>query len=247
MWRALDGGFERVELHPWGAVVTDSRFPLIWDVNYARVETDDAALSLGDVEAALDPALERSGAVHRHVVVFHPEALTGIVVAASSRGARLTWDDVMLLENAAMEPAPSVAVEEVAEVDGPFLDAVRRSLRAFEVEDPAVAGELVRIESEVLLPAGKRWFRVGAPGAEAALGSLVPLGDVGLVDHVVTFPFARRRGYADAIVRRIAAEARSAGVRDLVLLADPNGDAGRLYERIGFRTVATVASSLERR
>jgi GNAT superfamily N-acetyltransferase len=98
-----------------------------------------------------------------------------------------------------------------------------------------------------MLPGGKRWFRVGDPGSEAALGSLMVLDGVGLVDHIVTMPFARGRGYADAIVRRIVAEARAAGVDALVLLADPDGGARRIYERIGFRPLTTIASSVERR
>jgi GNAT superfamily N-acetyltransferase len=247
MWRALDDRLAHVEPQPWGAVVTDARFPLIWDVNYARVETDEPGLRLADVEAALDPALERAGAVHRHLVLFHPEPLSDLVVEASSRGARLTWEVVMGLGGAADGPAdPDVDVEEV-EPDERFLGVVRDSLAEFDVRDEGAADQLMAIEREVMRPAGKRWFRVVADGREAALGSLVPVGDVGLVDHVVTLPFARRRGYAGAIVRRIVVEARAAGIGTIVLLTDPNGEARRLYERIGFRTLATIASTVERR
>jgi GNAT superfamily N-acetyltransferase len=247
MWRALDDRFERVERHPWGAVVTDPRFPTIWDVNYARVESDDPALRSADVEAALEPALEAVSAVHRHAVVFHPEVLTQILAEASTRGARLTWDLIMTLEATASVAASDIAVDEVDAPDDAFLAAVRRTMSEFSVTDDAVADELLRIEREVMLPAGKRGFRVGDAGDEAALGSLMVLDGVGLVDHIVTMPLVRGRGYADAIVRRIVAETRAAGADGLVLLADPDGGARRIYERIGFRPLSTIASTVERR
>jgi hypothetical protein len=37
-WRALDGLFGAPETTWWGAVVTDPRFPTIWDANYARID-----------------------------------------------------------------------------------------------------------------------------------------------------------------------------------------------------------------
>src|SRR2546425_1106997 len=123
-WRALDGAFERVEPTWWGAVVTDRRYPLIWDVNYARVESDDPALTLAEVERY------------------------------------------------------------------------------------------------VLLPFGKRWFGVREGDTLVALGSLISHDGVGYIDHVVTFPQARRRGYASAIVARIVREARGSGAQRVCLLAE---------------------------
>jgi GNAT superfamily N-acetyltransferase len=220
---------------------------MIWDVNYARVESDDPGLRWSDVESGLEPALDAVSAVHRHAVVFHPELLTDLLAEASTRGARLTWDLTMTLDAASSVAPSEVGVDEVARPDDAFLATVRGTMSEFSVTEDAVADELVRIEREVMLPAGKRWFRIGDAGGEVALGSLLVLDGVGLVDHIVTMPSARGRGYADGIVRRIVAEARSAGADALVLLADPEGGARRIYERIGFRPLATVASTVERR
>ena len=103
------------------------------------------------------------------------------------------------------------------------------------------------IERAVLLPAGKRWFRIVAERRTAALGSLLHLGDEALVDHVVTLPFARRRGYAGAIVGAIARRAFDAGAVTVFLLTDPNGSARRVYERLGFAAARTIASTREPR
>jgi predicted GNAT family acetyltransferase len=62
------------------------------------------------------------------------------------------------------------------------------------------------------------------------------------VDHVVTFPPARRRGLASALTRRVVAEASAAGAERTYLLAEPDGVAGRMYERVGFAPVTQIPS-----
>ena len=69
----------------------------------------------------------------------------------------------------------------------------------------------------------------------------------GFVDHVVTFPDARRRGHAEALTRRIVSEATAMGAERTYLLAEPEGGAVRIYDRIGFERVAHFASWLAAR
>ena len=92
-WRALDERFGSVEPVWWGAVVTDARFPMIWDANYARVDVAAPDLRLADIESHLLPALRDAGAPVMHVVTFHPEEATSLLSELSSRGDRLggTW------------------------------------------------------------------------------------------------------------------------------------------------------------
>ncbi len=243
-WRALDATFDRVELASWGVVVTDARFPSIWDVNYARVETEDPAFALAEIDALLLPAVERSGSRHVHIVVFHPEELTGILTEASTRGDKLSFDAVMELRGEPAGPAGDVDVEEVGRFDEGFWDAYRESLGHFDIAEGDVVEQLVSIERDVLIPAGTRWFEVCEDGRPVSFGSLVSFEGVGYIDHVVTFPNARRKGYAGAIARRIVAESRAAGLEHLYLLAEPGGPAVALYERLGFVTVTQIASTL---
>ena len=79
-----------------------------------------------------------------------------------------------------------------------------------------------------------------------ALGALVLLAGLGYVDHVVTFPEARGRGHARAIVSRIVHEARAAGAGRIFLLVDPEGPVS-LYERLGFHEATRIASTLATR
>jgi ribosomal protein S18 acetylase RimI-like enzyme len=175
------------------------------------------------------------------VVVFHPEEQTELIVEASTRGERIVWD--LLLEHRGLAgPGGEDRVAELGELDDAFWASHRASLRWFEVGEADVVDQLQAIERDVLIPAGRRWFGVrGVEGIEA-LGALLVLDGIGYVDHVVTFPHARRRGFAGMIARRILAEAASAGAERTYLLAEPEGAAARIYDGLGFKRITQIAS-----
>lgn len=238
-WRAQDDLFERVEVTPWGAVVSDARFPKVHEGNYARVEARHQ-VSLADVESTLLPALERVRCDRVHVLLFHPEDTTEILTEASTRGEHLAWDLVMCFTGATgRSDGP---VEEVRTFDGAFWDTYDASGALFDMEDEAVLAGYRAIERDVMIPSGRRWFTVLDGSRIVALSSVLVLEGVGFVDHVVTFPNARRRGYATALTQRALAEARVAGAERTYLLAEPDGVAAAMYEGIGFRPVTQIAS-----
>jgi GNAT superfamily N-acetyltransferase len=131
----------------------------------------------------------------------------------------------------------------VRSFDDVFWSAHRESARHFDVSDDDVLDELSALEREVLVPAGRRWFVVrDAGGVPVAFAALLVLEDVGFLDHVVTLPTARRRGYATALASRALAEARAAGADRTYLLAEPDAPAAELYARMGFERAGHVAS-----
>jgi ribosomal protein S18 acetylase RimI-like enzyme len=243
LWRGHDAAFERVAPAWWGAVVSDRRYPAIHEANYARVEAR-APVRLAEIEAALANA----GADRRsHVVVFHHEDQTDLLAEAGTRGARLIWDLVLVHRaTTATAAGPSagarVPTEEVRRFDDVFWRAHAESTRLFDVGDPETLDQLQAIERERLIPLGRRWFVVRGAGGPAAFAALLVVGDAAFLDHVVTFPEARRRGYAEALTRRAVAEASEAGAGSTFLLAEPDGQAERIYRRIGFEPVAHLAS-----
>jgi len=245
-WRALDSSMERVVETPWGAVVSDARFPTIWDVNYARVDAE-RDVRLSDVRAALDPELARTGARHEHLVCFWPELQTGLLGELGRGGNRISWDIVMIHRGGEPEP-PAIAVEEVKTFDDAFWRAVRTSLAAFDVTEPASLDQLMRLEREVALPDGKRWFSILRSSGEEplGLGALIEHEGVAYLDHIVTVPEARKRGYGSAMVRKIVQVARDDGMHWITLLADRGGKPADLYRRLGFEDLTYLASSVRR-
>ena len=247
-WRSLDELFANVRPMPWGAVVTDGRFPRIWDANYARIDEPVEDLTAAEVAAALLPALRAVGAVGAdafHVVTFHPEATTGLLAELSSRGDRLTWDLVMDLDPSTRPPAETaVAVREHPD-DDHLWGAVGSSFALFGIEPEEAVAQLQTIERDVLAPGGKRWFGVDDErGRPMSLGALLVLDGVGYVDNVATEPQARGRGYATAVTARIVREARRAGAAHVWLLVDPDDKlVVRLYERLGFRRAGMLGST----
>jgi ribosomal protein S18 acetylase RimI-like enzyme len=225
----------------WGAVVSDPRYPRVQEANYARVETT-RPVRLSEIEAELLPALGRSRCRRSHVVVFHPERQTDLLAQASTRGARLAWDLVML-HGGAVALAPDDPVQEIRVFDDAFRLDLRASTRLFDVSDEGTLDELSALEIEVLVPAGRRWFVVrDRAGRAVAFSALLLLDGVGFVDHVLTLPEARRRGHATALTRRVLAESRAAEAERTYLLAEPGGVAAHLYARLGFERVAHIAS-----
>ena len=192
-----------------------------------------AEIAVGLGTAGADP--------RTHVVVFHPEEQTDLLAEAGTAGARLVWDLVMVRRSGHTDPqgaGPDVLTEEIARFDDAFWIAHAESVRLFDVEDPDTLDQLQALERETLIPHGRRWFVVrGEGGGPVAFASLLVVGDAAFLDHVVTFPEARRR------VRR-GAHAPSGlrggrGRRGLdLLLAEPGRPAERIYRRIGFEPVA---------
>jgi GNAT superfamily N-acetyltransferase len=238
-WRAQDDLFEHVDDTAWGAVVSDARFPKVHEGNYARVEARDQ-ISLAEVESVLLPTLERVGCDRVHVLVFHPQDTTQILTEASTRGERLAWDLVMCFTG---EPGSSDGpIHEIRTFDDAFWAVYDASGALFDVEEEAVLAGFQAIERDVMIPGGRRWFAVLEGDRPVALSSILVLDDVAFVDHVVTFPHARRRGYATALTRRALAEARDAGAERSYLLAEPGGVAAKMYEGVGFRPVTQIVS-----
>jgi ribosomal protein S18 acetylase RimI-like enzyme len=241
LWRAHDSAFERAEPAWWGAVVSDRRYPAIHEANYARVEAR-APIRLAEIVAGLGADAD----TRSHVVVFHPEEQTGLLAEAGTRGARLVWDVVMVRRAGSIDrprAEPEVPTEEVRRFDDGFWRAHAESVRLFDVEDPDTLDQLQALERETLIPHGRRWFVVrGDGGGPVAFAALLVIGDAAFLDHVVTFPGARRRGYAEALTRRALSEAAAAGAASTFLLAEPDRPAERMYRRIGFEPVAHLSS-----
>lgn len=74
----------------------------------------------------------------------------------------------------------------------------------------------------------------------ATLG-LVPLGDVARYQDVQTLPSHQRRGIASALLAASARDAIERGVERVVIMAELESAASRVYARAGFRVIEKMA------
>lgn len=77
-------------------------------------------------------------------------------------------------------------------------------------------------------------------------GTALPRGDVAELVGVATLPCARRRGLAGQVIGALLAELARRGVRTAFIGA-ADDDVARIYERAGFRRVATACEAAPRR
>jgi len=226
----------------WGTVVSDARFPDIYDLNFARVSEDAADLTLADVVGELEPTLRPAGSRHLQVVLMRPDSAPGLVEEAARAGLALSADEVMEFR-ANPGPADGDHAVERIEPNGELWSVLGRSFREFSVTQPAVVEQLLRWNVEVLAPNGRRYFVARLDGEVAGIGALQIAAGIGYVDDIVTFPEFRRRGVATAIVRRILRDAAADGVEATFLLADEPGPIS-LYRRLGFEETGRIRTLL---
>jgi len=242
-WRALDLLFARVVPTRWGAVVTDGRFPAIWDANYARIDAPTSDLTLSEVEGSLLPELQSAGAQVEHLVSFRPHVTQPLFRDLEARRHRITWDLVMDL--GADPPEGDHRMVEALTLGPELWSTLAQSLRLFGVDGHEAQRQLTTIERDVLTAEGKRWFGVrDGDGAIVSLGAVLLLGDVGYIDNVATFEHARGHGHASAVTSRAIRAAKEAGAAHVCLFADPDETAVVvMYERLGFRGVGRLVAS----
>ena len=242
-WRAQDAVLASNQPTRWGAVVTDARFPRVWDTNYARIDRAAPGLTADEVARSLSPALRAAGAGVFHVVSFVADQTAGLMAELSGAGHTLGWDLVMDLNPGSMPPGdPAIQVEILS--PGPELWSTLTAAYPL-FGDGDGAADQIPLQSTVLAPAGKRWSCVrDEVGSILSVAAVLSLDGVSYVDDVATFPRARGRGLASALTLAVCRTALAGGARHVWLMADPGDErACAMYRRLGFRDAGPLASS----
>ena len=74
----------------------------------------------------------------------------------------------------------------------------------------------------------------------AGVAGVASLGQMGVIDGVYTAPAYRRRGLCATLMAHTLEHCQRALFEHVILETIPGSDAARLYERMGFRSVATI-------
>ena len=138
----------------------------------------------------------------------------------------------LLLDDAGLElGSPALAIEvptlvEVAEINDRAYGNPGALRTLFpSLRDPRVQTHGLRVD-----------------GAFVVVGMTVAIGDDVSIQYVATEAKYRRRGLASRLLRGVLGEARNRGIRSATLQASPDGRP--VYERLGFRRVATLRAFL---
>jgi len=244
----------------WGHVVTDARFPRVWESNRAAVLSRHGTVTASEIRRSLLPALRDAGAAYEVVEFWAPPANCPALRSMETTAGDVGHDVMMRFGGGLPEAERAAArvrrrndadvmVEEIPSPGRGFWKVYRESRLEFGGEmTRETLRQLVRRDREVLVPAGLRLFG-GYVGEEfAGFASLVSLARVGYVDNVVTLSAFRRRGVASAVTTRAVRESLASGDRATILLAEQGGAPQKLYQRLGFApltNVVTVATKLD--
>jgi len=224
-------------IEPWehGTVIRATAYPTYFDLNLVRVE-DDAELSAEQVAAVADEAL--AGLSHRQV---------GFEVADAGESARegleaLGWRSTLLvwmLHSGESPPRAEVEVERV-----PY-DDVHDLRVAWHYEDFPTLDTLDHLDHarEISLSRAVEVFAVrDAGGVPVAFAELELHGGGAEISSVYVHPDHRGAGMGTALTR--AAIEAAPGVGDLWIVADADGRARQIYERLGFSAVWTLLNCM---
>jgi ribosomal protein S18 acetylase RimI-like enzyme len=228
---------------PWGLAVSDARFPGVYDANKAQVLEAAPELTLREMQEVLAPILESDGIEFEHVEFMCLADPMPAVAQAEAASGRSRPDAVMAFQAEDIPRRPTeAAIEEITEPDDAFWRAwIDSRLEFGAAMSVSVMDQLVDRDRSVFWPAGMRIFAGSLDGRLVGFCSLLSLEGAGYIDSVVTLPEARRKGVASGTVCAAVAASRLARDRATFLLAELGGRPQRLYERLGFRTIARAA------
>jgi ribosomal protein S18 acetylase RimI-like enzyme len=237
-WYTLESLNPRCVRTDWGVVMSDPRYPHVYEENKACILEPAPNLTLADLRRDLSPLLDGNGVGYEHIETMDLDDPCPAVGELSRIAGRVHADVVMVHVASEAEAGPPGELDagEIVEPDDAFWAVYRESRNEFgETMAEDVVDELVRRDREVLVPAGLRLFGGFVDGRLAGFTSLLSMRGVSYVDNVVTLQPFRRRGVASATVTLAVEAARAGGDGEVFLMADEGGDPQRLYERLGFR------------
>ena len=221
-------------IEPWthGTIARAPDVPSYYDYNLARAEHGDPGLDAEALAAAAEPWL--ADLDHRRIELEDEAA--GARVAPGFAAMGWVVERLAFLHRELPAPAP----------DGTHGAELR--IEAFEASRPlrlAWRGESIwgdppefsLIEERVAARRGTRAVVGYLDGEPAGFAAFSVHGDAVEVELAFCLPERRNGGLGGALVTAVLEAAHAEGARQALIEADDVGDAKRLYERLGFRTV----------
>lgn len=183
------------------------------------------------------------------------EAAPSLVEVMTEAGLSVERYPLLVLDELVpAEPPPGVRVRFMEAEDDALAAAVAAVDIGFspgEGDDLSRRDELARnlppgrlaLIREHIRAGHQRWAVAEDASGPVAGGSYQPCDGVAELMGIATIPSRRQRGIGSAITAALSADALRHGVA-LVFLSAGSADAARIYERLGFRRVATACAAV---
>ena len=241
-----EGSGNRIVPFTFGRAFLNTELPVVWDVNFLRVEKPGA--SWPEVAAAAERIQGEAGQGHRRII-SREEFWSDDLTNEARRGG---WTITPLVFMVRMREGQRVSQVPVRELEYAEMRTLREAL--------ARRQEWASSEDDVqqVMEANKRWagrvdarfFAAEVDGKLAAGCDLYQQPGIAQVEDVETMEEYRNRGLASAVVlaaARAALEGEGRADDDPVvfLIADENDWPKVLYERMGFETVGRRITALK--
>jgi ribosomal protein S18 acetylase RimI-like enzyme len=230
--RHHDAGASRRVEWDGGVAYFNDELPLVWDVNFARMDRD-----ADDVPATIDRL--QAGQAHRKVLIEDPGLLECHAPALIERGYTRRGLVAMARQpGGVLDPD----VRELPyEVVRPFRFEVH--MEQLSPPNPDVADQVGRVHDRTVPLTGERWLVIHVDGEPA--GHCIVYSHEGLaqVEDVGVLKRFRRRGLARRLIDH-ALELVAADHDAVMIIAESDDWPGGFYRRLGFELVEERADFL---
>jgi ribosomal protein S18 acetylase RimI-like enzyme len=227
-----DAGAARREQWDGGVAYFNDELPLVWDVNFVRVDRDTA-----DIPGQVDRL--QAGQSHRKVLIEDPGLLERHAPALIERG--YTRRGLVAM---ARDPGgrldPSVRERPYEQVKAFRYEA---HLEQLAPPNPALADQVGRVHERAAALTGERWLVIEADGRPA--GHCIVYSHEGLaqIEDVTVLQRFRGRGLARRLIGH-ALELVAADHDTVMILAESEDWPGKFYGRLSFEHVEDRADFL---
>ena len=219
------------EAFPLGVAFQRPELPLIWDLNFVRVEELSPDTSAARLAADAD-RLHADGVAHRKIVVHGEQTAARLAPEFRALGWCIDRNLVMALR----ELHPPERAHDVAEVERASIKASEREFVLGEDRTTSsdAAEQILAISALTEQAVNMRTFATLDEGSATSWCELYSDGVTAQIESVSTLRAERGKGLASAVVATASRAALDAG-HDLVFLV-VNEDEGpvELYRRLGF-------------
>jgi predicted GNAT family acetyltransferase len=226
-----DAAVDRVETIPFGKALFTGSLPVVWSLNFLRIEAVGPTAS--EIAAEADRLQGAAGLEHRRVAIEDEDAGRTLEPGFVELG----WKpDVFLFMVPRREPHRAVDAIGVVEVSREELRPIREAiLREWlgDVNDELMA-QLAESDRRFAAAGNARHFAVVVDGKPVSSTDLFSDGSTAQIEDVGTLPGHRGAGYASAVVLTALAEARAMDHDFVFLVADARDWPKEMYGRLGF-------------